>query len=57
VDLGKRLSPGRDLTPMLVATVLLFVITATFQLSQSLAGGERGLLLFERACAIHSGAR
>ena len=45
---------GFDFTPMLVATVLAFVVVATVQLSRTLPGGERGLLLFERACPIYS---
>ena len=45
---------GVDLTPVLVATVLLFLVVATLQLARSLPAGERGLLLFENSCPIYS---
>jgi hypothetical protein len=45
---------GLDFTPALFAIVLVFVVLGTLQFSRSLAGGERGLLLFERACPIHT---
>jgi hypothetical protein len=48
-------SAGFDFTPVLVAFVLLFVIVGTFQFLNVLPGGERGLLQFEKACAIYSG--
>jgi hypothetical protein len=48
---------GLDFTPVLFATVLVFVVAGTLAFSSGLAGGERGLLLFEKACPIHSGAQ
>jgi hypothetical protein len=54
MDSWGRSSRGLDFTPVLLATVLAFVVTAAFQFSRSLPGGERGLLLFERACPIYS---
>jgi hypothetical protein len=51
----KRSPAGFDFTPVLVAFVLLFVIVGTLQFLSVLPGGERGLLQFERACAIYSG--
>lgn len=53
----KQSPHGLDLTPVLMAAVLAFVVAATVQFSLSLAGGERGLLLFERACPIYSTQR
>lgn len=50
----KGSSRGFDFTPVLVATVLLFVTFAVFQLVRSLPDGQRGLLLFEKACPIYS---
>jgi hypothetical protein len=41
----------------MVFTVLAFVAVGMFQLVHSLPGGERGLLLFERACPIHSSSQ
>ncbi len=49
-------SRGLDFMPAMVAIVLLFVIVAVVQLSGSLPNAERGLLLFEKACKIHSSA-
>jgi hypothetical protein len=46
-------SRGFDFTPVLIATALAFVLIATFQLLRTLPGGERGLLLFEKACPIY----
>jgi hypothetical protein len=43
-----------DFTPLLLATVLAFVIVGTVQFLSSFPGGERGLLLFEKACPIHT---
>jgi hypothetical protein len=43
-----------DFTPVLLASVLLFVVVAVFQFSNGIAAGERGLVLFERSCPIHS---
>jgi hypothetical protein len=43
-----------DLTPFLLAAVLLFVVVSAIEFTGSLAGGERGLLAFERACPIYS---
>jgi hypothetical protein len=57
MDSWKGSSRGFDFTPVLLATVLVFVVVAALQLSRSLPGGERGLLLFERACPIYSSAR
>jgi hypothetical protein len=45
-----------DFTPMLLATVLAFVVIASVQFLGALPGAERGLLLFEKACPIHYGA-
>jgi hypothetical protein len=42
-----------DFTPALLVTVLAFVLIASAQFVSSLPGGERGLLLFEKACPIH----
>jgi hypothetical protein len=53
---SKRPWRGFDFTPVLFAIVLVFVVVGSLQFSRSLAGGERGLLLFERACPIHSSA-
>jgi hypothetical protein len=47
-------SRGFDFTPLLFAIVLAFVVVGSLQFSRTLAGGERGLLLFERACPIHA---
>ena len=49
-------SRGFDFTPVLFATVLAFVVVATFQLLRTWPGGERGLVLFERACPIYGDA-
>jgi hypothetical protein len=46
-----------DFTPVLLATVLTFVIVGTVQFLGSLPGGERGLLHFEKACPIYHHAR
>jgi hypothetical protein len=43
-----------DFTPALLATVLVFVVVASVQFLSSLPGAQRGLLLFEKACPIHS---
>jgi hypothetical protein len=51
-----RRSRGLDFTPVLFATVLVFVVVAAAQFLGSLPSGERGLLLFEKACAIYSRA-
>jgi hypothetical protein len=45
-----------DFTPALFAVVLAFVAIASVQFLRDLPGGEHGLLLFEKACAIHSAA-
>lgn len=42
-----------DFSAVMLATVLAFVVVGTVQLLDSLPGGERGLLLFEKACPIH----
>jgi hypothetical protein len=39
---------------LMIFAVLAFVVVGMAQLVQSLPGGERGLLLFEKACPIHS---
>jgi hypothetical protein len=49
-------SRGLDFTPLLFAIVLAFVVVGSVQFARSLAGGERGLLLFERACPIRTSA-
>ena len=38
---------------LMIFAVLAFVAVGMAQLVQSLPGGERGLLLFEKACPIH----
>jgi hypothetical protein len=43
-----------DFMPVLLATVLLFVVVSVLQFLNSIAAGERGLLLFEKFCPIHS---
>lgn len=48
---------GFDFTPILLATVLAFVVVGIVQFTGSLPGGERGLLLFEKACPIYHSAR
>lgn len=45
-----------DFTPVLLATVLAFVVVAGVEFSANLAGGERGLLRFEKACPIYTTA-
>jgi hypothetical protein len=47
---------GFDFTPVLLVTVLAFVVVALLEFSRNLPGAERGLLLFERACPIHQTA-
>jgi hypothetical protein len=44
----------RDFTPALAGIVLVFVLVGSLQFLSGLPGAERGLLLFERACPIHS---
>jgi len=39
---------------LMIFAVLAFVAVGVAQLVQSLPGGERGLLLFEKACPIHN---
>jgi len=39
--------------PALVAITLAFVVAASVQFLRDLPAGERGLLLFEKACPIH----
>jgi hypothetical protein len=41
----------------MVFGALLFVTVGMVQLVQSLPGGERGLLLFERACPVHTSSK
>jgi hypothetical protein len=48
---------GFDVTPVLLAAVLVFVGLALFELSRSLPDAERGLVLFEKACPIHTSVR
>jgi hypothetical protein len=45
-----------DFTPIVIALTLAFVALGSFQLLHDLPGGERGLLLFEKACPIHAAA-
>ena len=40
--------------PVLLATVLAFVVIASVQFLSGLSGAERGLLLYEKACPIHT---
>jgi len=42
---------------LMVLAVLAFAVAGAFELMRALPGGERGLLLFERACPIHRAAR
>jgi hypothetical protein len=43
-----------DFMPALVAITLAFVVVASVQFLRDLPAGGRGLLLFEKACPIHS---
>jgi hypothetical protein len=43
---------GLDFTPALMTLVLAFVVIGTSQFVHNLPGGERGLLLFEKACPL-----
>jgi hypothetical protein len=43
-----------DFTPLLLVTVVAFVLVASVQFWSNLPGGERGLLRFEKACPIYS---
>jgi hypothetical protein len=43
-----------DFTPALFGLVLAFVVIGSAQFLSSLPGAERGLLLFEKTCPIHS---
>jgi hypothetical protein len=45
---------GFDFTPILFATVLLFVIVSVVQFAHGIAGAEHGVLLFEKACPIYN---
>jgi hypothetical protein len=54
--LWNRSTQGLDFTPVLLAVVLLFVIVSALKFTHSLAAGERGVLLFEKACPIYSKA-
>jgi hypothetical protein len=54
MDSGNGWTRGFDFTPVMVVLVLVFVAVATFDLLRTLPGGERGLLLFERACPIYN---
>lgn len=54
---GRLKSMRLDFTPALVAIALAFVVLASVQFLRDLPGGERGLLLFEKACPIHSAAQ
>jgi hypothetical protein len=45
-----------DFTLALVPITLAFAIVGSVQFAHALPGGERGLLLFERACPIHGSA-
>jgi hypothetical protein len=42
-----------DFMPVFFAAVLAFVLAGLLDLSRSLPDGERGLLLFEKACPIY----
>ena len=42
-----------DFGPILLVTVLAFVVLGSVQFVGSLTGGERGLLRFEKACPIY----
>jgi hypothetical protein len=56
MDSQRESWPGFDFTPVLLATVLVFVVVAVVQLLHNLPSGERGLLLFEKACPIYRSA-
>lgn len=43
-----------DLTSLLLAIPLAFVIVGSAEFLHDLPGGERGLLLFEKTCPLHS---
>jgi hypothetical protein len=53
-DSVKGWSGGFDFTPVLLATVLIIVVVAAFQLLHSVPGSEHGLFLFEKACPIYN---
>ena len=40
--------------PLFLAVVLAFVTVGAVQFARGLPGGERGLLLFEKACPIYA---
>jgi hypothetical protein len=46
-----------DFSAALLALALAFVVVASVQFLRALPGGERGLILFEKACPIHSGLK
>ena len=57
-DAAGRLRGVRlDFTPALVAIALAFVVVGSVESLRDLPGGERGLLLFEQACPIHTAAQ
>jgi hypothetical protein len=49
---SKSPAEGLDFMPLLLVTVALFVVVSVVQFSQGWAGGQHGLLLFEKACAL-----
>jgi hypothetical protein len=51
---SKEPARGIDFTPILLAIVVAFVILGSLQFVLSMPGAEHGLLLFEKACPIHS---
>jgi hypothetical protein len=50
----RRSFQGIDLMPLFLAIVLAFVTVGAVQFARGLPGGERGLLLFEKACPIYT---
>ncbi len=40
--------------PLFLSIVLAFVAAGAIQFARGLPGGERGLLLFEKACPIYT---
>lgn len=52
----ERPATGFDFTPILLATVALFVVISIVQFAQGWSGGQHGLLLLEKACALQRAA-
>jgi hypothetical protein len=52
LGISRPAAGGFDFTPVLLAAVALFVVVSIVQFAQGWPGGEHGLLLFEKACAL-----